>query len=97
MKNDKELQRDVLEELQWEPSVDAAAIGVTVSDGIVTLTGHAPSYTEKVTAEEVAQHVQGPERSSTTSRSGSRHRRAHRCRHLQGGRRHPEVEDSGAG
>ena len=59
MKNDKELQRDVLEELQWEPSVDAAAIGVTVSDGIVTLTGHAPSYTEKVSAEEVAQHVQG--------------------------------------
>ena len=43
MKNDKELQRDVLEELQWQPSVDAAAIGVTVSDGIVTLTGHAPS------------------------------------------------------
>ena len=28
MKNDKELQRDVLEELQWEPSVDATAIGV---------------------------------------------------------------------
>ncbi|MGA8346599.1 MAG: BON domain-containing protein [Isosphaeraceae bacterium] len=64
MKNDKELQRDVLEELlleelQWEPSVDAVAIGVTVSDGIVTLAGHAPSYTEKVSAEEVAQHVQG--------------------------------------
>ena len=70
MKNDKELQRDVLEELQWEPSVDATAIGVTVSDGIVTLTGHTPSYTEKVTAEEVARHVQGSQWSSTTSRSG---------------------------
>ncbi|HMF35568.1 MAG TPA: BON domain-containing protein [Isosphaeraceae bacterium] len=55
MKNDKDLLRDVFEKLQWEPSVDAAAIG----DGIVMLNGHAPSYTEKVAAEEVAQHVQG--------------------------------------
>ena len=31
MKTDKELRRDVLDELDWEPSVDAAEIGVTVS------------------------------------------------------------------
>ncbi len=64
MRNDKEPQRDVLEELQWEPNVDVDAIGVKVRDGIVTLTSHAPSYTEKVTAEEAAQcvgrrHLQG--------------------------------------
>lgn len=59
MKDDKQLQRDVLDELDWEPSIDAAEIGVTVRDGIVTLTGHVPSLTEKVTAERVAKRVHG--------------------------------------
>ena len=40
MKTDSELQRDVLDELKWEPSVNAAHIGVSVKDGIVTLSGH---------------------------------------------------------
>lgn len=59
MKDDKDLQSDVLDELQWEPSLDAAEIGVTARDGIVTLTGGVPSYTEKVTAERVAQRIHG--------------------------------------
>ena len=59
MKDDKQLQRDVLDELDWEPSIDAAEIGVTVRDGIVTLTGHVSSYTEKGTAERVAKRVHG--------------------------------------
>ena len=60
MKDDKPLQRDVLDKLDWEPSIiDAAEIGVTVRDGIVTLTGHVSSYTEKVTAERVAKPVHG--------------------------------------
>ena len=37
--DDTELRRRVLEELDWEPSVDASAIGVAAKDGIVTLTG----------------------------------------------------------
>lgn len=56
---DTELQRDVLDELAWEPSVNAAHIGVTVKDGIVTLTGHVPSYAEKYAAEKAAKRVFG--------------------------------------
>ena len=37
MKTDSELQRDIMDELKWEPSVDAAHIGVAVKDGVVTL------------------------------------------------------------
>ena len=40
MKTDMELQRDVLEEIVWEPSLAAPEIGVTVHDGVVTLTGN---------------------------------------------------------
>ena len=39
MKTDSQLQQDVLAELRWEPSVNAAHIGAEVSDGIVTLAG----------------------------------------------------------
>jgi osmotically-inducible protein OsmY len=56
---DAELQRDVLEELRWEPSVNAAHIGVAVKDGIVTLTGHVPSYWERYVAEKAAKRVYG--------------------------------------
>jgi osmotically-inducible protein OsmY len=59
MKEDKELQRDVLDELQWEPSVEAAEIGVTARAGVVTLTGIVPSYFQRVTAEQVTERVHG--------------------------------------
>jgi osmotically-inducible protein OsmY len=59
MKDDKELQRDVLDELQWEPSVEASEIGVAAREGIVTLTGTVPSYSEKLIAERVAKRVLG--------------------------------------
>src|SRR4051794_14369662 len=56
---DSELQLDVLIELKWEPSVDAAHIGVSVKDGVVTLTGHVSSYAEKYAAERAAKRVHG--------------------------------------
>jgi osmotically-inducible protein OsmY len=56
---DRELQADVLNELKWEPSVDAAHIGVSVKNGIVTLAGHVPSYAEKLGAERAAKRVHG--------------------------------------
>jgi osmotically-inducible protein OsmY len=56
---DRELQQDVLEEMKWEPSVDAAHIGVAVKDGVVTLSGHVPSYAEKYAAERAAKRVHG--------------------------------------
>lgn len=59
MKTAVHLQRDILDELDWEPSVDAAHIGVTVNDGVVTLTGHVPAYSEKHTAEDVVKRVHG--------------------------------------
>ena len=59
MKSDFELQRDLLDELAWEPSVDAAEIGVSVENGIVILNGTVKSFSEKWTAERVAQRVEG--------------------------------------
>ena len=43
MKTDAQLQVDVQDELKWEPSVTSTAIGVAVSDGVVTLSGIVPS------------------------------------------------------
>jgi osmotically-inducible protein OsmY len=59
MKTDTQLQQDVIAELKWEPSVNAAQIGVEVKDGIVTLAGHVNSYAEKWNAERAAQRVWG--------------------------------------
>ncbi|MEY9626349.1 BON domain-containing protein [Sinorhizobium fredii] len=57
--SDIRLRQDILDELEYEPSINAANIGVTVEDGIVTLTGHVQSYAEKNAAERVAQRVKG--------------------------------------
>ena len=57
--DDLELRRNILDELDYEPSVDAANIGVAVKGGIVTLTGHVPSYAEKVAAERAVRRVRG--------------------------------------
>lgn len=59
MKTDLQLQQDVLAELDWEPAINAAAIGVEVKDGIVTLAGHVDSYAEKWDAQRAAQRVGG--------------------------------------
>jgi len=59
MKTDGQLQQDVIAELKWEPSVNAAHIGVEVTRGVVTLTGQVNSYSEKGSAEMAAQRVAG--------------------------------------
>jgi osmotically-inducible protein OsmY len=59
MKSDVDLQRDVLGELDWEPSVDASQIGVTAREGVVTLTGHVTTQSEKHTAEKLTTRVHG--------------------------------------
>lgn len=56
---DKDLRRDVLDELDFDPSLDAAEIGVAVSEGVVTLTGHVGSDAEQVAAERAAWSVPG--------------------------------------
>ena len=59
MKSDAQLQQDVMKELQWEPTIHAAEIGVAVNDGVVTLSGHVDSYAKKWAAERVAKRVSG--------------------------------------
>jgi osmotically-inducible protein OsmY len=56
---DSSLQRAVLDELNWQPSVKAANIGVTAKDGVVTLTGHVGSFAEKWAAERAVSSVFG--------------------------------------
>jgi len=59
MKTDSQLQQDISAELTWEPSVNAAQIGIAVKDGVVTLSGHVDSFGEKWHAERAAQAVSG--------------------------------------
>jgi hyperosmotically inducible protein len=56
---DLQLQRDVVDELEYEPSVDAAHIGVAVDKGVVTLTGHVASYAEKQSAIAAVRRIKG--------------------------------------
>ena len=51
MNTDSQFRRDVIDELEWEPSIDAAQIGVAASAGVITLTGAAPRDAEKMEAE----------------------------------------------
>lgn len=57
--DDKSLKKAILEELEWEPRIDAEHIGVAVDDGIVTLSGHVCSYAEKVATESAVRRVKG--------------------------------------
>lgn len=59
MKNNAELQKDVQNAIAWEPLLHAAEIGVTVKDGIVSLTGTVDSYAKKTEAENAAKRVIG--------------------------------------
>ena len=49
----------VVRQLDWDPEIDAGAIGVSAGDGVVTLTGFVNSYAEKLAAERVAKRVRG--------------------------------------
>lgn len=57
MSNDTQLKQSVLDELNWEPSVNAAHIGVTAKDGVISLLGHVESYVEKYAAEKAVRRV----------------------------------------
>lgn len=59
MKTDLEIQKDVQEELKWEPFLKASEIGVAVRNGVVTLTGSVDSYSKKLSAEKAAKRVSG--------------------------------------
>ncbi len=59
MKSDIEIQKDVMDQLMWEPILNAAGIGVAVNNGIVTLSGIVDNYSKKMAAEHAAKKVAG--------------------------------------
>jgi osmotically-inducible protein OsmY len=59
MRTDAEIERDVKEELRWDPDLDATDIAVSVTNGVVTLTGFVKSFTDKLEAEAAAKRVAG--------------------------------------
>ena len=59
MKTDLQIKNDVMEELKWEPVLNASQIGVSVKDGVVTLSGTVDSYSKKITAERSAKKIDG--------------------------------------
>jgi osmotically-inducible protein OsmY len=59
MKTDAHIKADVIDELAWDPAVNATGIGVAVRDGVVTLTGHLDSYAEKHAVERAVHRVAG--------------------------------------
>lgn len=59
MKTDLEIQKDVMDELKWQPFLHAAEIGVSVKNGVVTLSGQVDNYGKKLAAENAARKVAG--------------------------------------
>lgn len=59
MLSDTTLQKNVIEEMVWEPALNATEIGVAAKDGVVTLTGKVHTYAQKYAAEKAAHHVAG--------------------------------------
>ena len=57
--SDSALRQDILDELEFEPSIDANDIGVAVEDGVVTLTGHVPNFGQRQAVERVVARVKG--------------------------------------
>ena len=59
MRSDSEIERDVREELKWDPDLDAEDIAISVKDGVVTLAGFTKSYSDRLEAEYAAKRVAG--------------------------------------
>lgn len=56
---DRQVRSAVVGQLEWDPAVDADAIGVSARDGAVVLTGSVPTYAGKLAAERAAKRVYG--------------------------------------
>ena len=56
---DSQLRQDIIDELEFDPSLDAAHIGVAVDKNVVSLTGHVSSYAEKMAAITATRRVRG--------------------------------------
>ena len=58
-RTDEQIQKEVLNELKYDPRVEPNEIGVAVKNGVVTLTGFVDSYTKRWAAEDAAHRVRG--------------------------------------
>lgn len=58
-KSDAQIQKDVINELKFDPSITSSEVSVSTSNGIVTLRGSVPHYSEKSSAESAAQRISG--------------------------------------
>lgn len=56
---DAALKQNIIDQLDFEPGVDAAHIGVAVERGIVTLTGHVTTYGQKMMVEDAVRRIKG--------------------------------------
>jgi osmotically-inducible protein OsmY len=59
MRTDSEIEKDVEEQLRWDPDIDATDVGVAVHDGVVALTGYVRSYKQRTQAERDVKRVAG--------------------------------------
>jgi len=59
MKDDYQIKQDVLDELDWDPEIEASKVGVEVTDGAATLVGAVETYRQKQAAREAAKRVAG--------------------------------------
>ncbi|ALI05114.1 BON domain-containing protein [Pseudomonas sp. FW306-02-F02-AA] len=57
--NDLSLRQTILDELEFQPDIDAANIGVAVDKGVVTLSGHVRTYAQKIAAEQAVKRIKG--------------------------------------
>lgn len=58
-RSDTDIQKDIIAELKWDPSLRDEDVAVSVRDGVVTLAGFVDSYVDKWRAERVASRVKG--------------------------------------
>lgn len=59
MKSDSQIQKDVMEELKWQPQLNSSEIGVAVKNGVITLSGQVDTFSKKLAAEKAAKKISG--------------------------------------
>ena len=59
MKSNDQVRTDVEQELEWEPKLDESHMSVSVKDGAVTMSGHVPTYLQKMNAVRAAERIYG--------------------------------------
>ena len=59
MKTDNQIQKDVMDELKWQPELNSSEIGVAVKNGVVTLSGEVDTYLKKLAAEKAVKKISG--------------------------------------